>query len=525
MSRISVPFFSRLFLNSVMMALLFPAILCATPVEVTFFPHSAQVTEITKLRLQPVAGMQMKAVFTLPGQADPDTLVTRISGNSTITIEDQTWKQVANQDEEAIRVLKKKIEELREERTKIQAGIKSLETQVQFWQMQTKAKFKTLADAANMSTALGKYIKKALVEKSGLESENEKLDKRLRQLQDELNAAGGRKETVWEVTALLSGAAGPDISLTYTYTLRGCGWMPLYRLEARPLHQQVLFSWEGEIWQSSGQDWNHVAINLANRQPPATVTPGDMPAWIIKPRPLPTPVGTAKKARSSRMADAMPAMEMDANVAAAAPTLVNEGTYTSWALGKRSLAAGARQRVKVLDEAWPAEFTYLSRPGQGEQVFVRASVKFTETREIPQGSAVVLIDGAMVGKRPFAVSSREETIFFGTDPMLKAKSILLTQKSGEKTFLQDKQTHVWDWRIDLENNRNYDVKMRIEEPNPQARDERIKMTFRQDPPPTEKTTDGLIWILDLPALGKRSILTGVSLEAPKDMLLDLGWRR
>jgi hypothetical protein len=31
--------------------------------------------------------------------------------------------------------------------------------------------------------------------------------------------------------------------------------------------------------------------------------------------------------------------------------------------------------------------------------------------------------------------------------------------------------------------------------------------------------------MDIPALQKRRILTGVFIEAPKDIPLDLGWRR
>ena len=45
-------------------------------------------------------------------------------------------------------------------------------------------------------------------------------------------------------------------------------------------------------------------------------------------------------------------------------------------------------------------------------------------------------------------------------------------------------------------------------------------------PGRDATIEGLsYWLVDLPALQKKIIETGVELEAPQDMALDFGWRR
>ncbi|HPC86980.1 MAG TPA: DUF4139 domain-containing protein, partial [Smithellaceae bacterium] len=69
------------------------------------------------------------------------------------------------------------------------------------------------------------------------------------------------------------------------------------------------------------------------------------------------------------------------------------------------------------------------------------------------------------------------------------------------------------------------VRLRIEEPIPLSRDERIKLTFQHQPEPTEKSDAAFVWLVDLPAMQKKNIVTGVELEAPQDMTLDFGWRR
>jgi uncharacterized protein (TIGR02231 family) len=516
---------------SLLSFVLYLPISIAAPVEVTFFPSSARVTERTAFHLQPSQTGLKKAVFAVAGQADPETLMARVAGKSPATIEDISWRRISSpQDEELIKSLKKKIDTLKEERIRMQSSIKSLETQIQFWQMQTKAKFKTLSDAANMSAALGKNIKKAMIDKLSLEPELEKTDKRIAQLQEDLQAAGGKKETAWEFTVLLSGTQGNDLTLSYTYTLAECGWTPLYRLEAHPLKKEINFTWEGEIWQSSGQDWNQVTVSLANRQPRTTLLPYDLPPWVIAPRYIAAApaASSAKKAKAKKrpiVAEMMADADANAVSEPSAPLLKSEGAYTSWSLGKRFIPAGTRQKVKVMEETWPAEFTHLSRPSQDEQVFVRAVAKFDEAREIPQGTAVYLIDGAIIGKRSFTAASREETIFFGTDPMVKAKSVLLSKKGGEKNLFNEKQTYAWDWRIDIDNNRNYPIAMRIEEPIAQSRDERIKITSKHDPEPSTHDEIRNTWLMDIPAKEKRRITTGVFVEAPKDLSIDLGWRR
>jgi uncharacterized protein (TIGR02231 family) len=504
--------------------------------EVTLFPASAQVVETARLKIIREGNLN-KTIFLLPAQADPDSLITRVQPGGKLRIIDQTWRQTTRLDEDRVNGLRKKIDALKSERNQMRASIHALETQIQFWQLQTKAKVKSTADAGNFATAIGKNIKKAYQDKLAQDPEFEKLIKRIKELEEELNQAVGKKDTLWEITLLLAGPpSAADIAVTYAYNLSGCGWAPLYRLEGKPRDNQILFTWEAEIWQSSGQDWSDVVMNLATLQPVTTIIPQDLPLWIIKPRPavifskaarksLKTEAAAASLESTDQAAEAEPA-------AASAPQEVRQTTYSVWQLGKISLPAGARQRVKVQEESWTADFAYLIRPSLSGKAFVRAEMKaklgvhqLAAARDIPSGQAVFMIDGAILGKRPFSMAGKEADIFFGEDSFVSAKVDLLTRQSGEKTFLADTQTHKWEWRIDVENRRKEAVRVRIEEPFPQSRDERIKLTLRNDPEVSEQNTTTLIWNLEVPAGQKKSILSSVHLEAPRKMIVDLGWRK
>jgi uncharacterized protein (TIGR02231 family) len=503
--------------------LIYPACLWSAPREVTFFPDSAQVFEVVKVKVQAESKDSRKAILILPGQADPDSLVIRLSKDSKMKIDDIAWRQSVRQDDEKIADVRKQLDKLKDERKRLQSTIRALDTQIQFWQLQTKAKVKTIADAHNMSAAIGKNIQKSYQEKLSKESELEKLDKQIKEKQEALDSAAGKKETAWEVALLLSGTRNSEETLHYTYSLAGCGWQPLYRLEANARDKQITFTWEAEIWQSSGQDWNNVSTNLATLKPPKYIAPADLPPWIIKPRQV-SRYKAQKKAMKADVDEEEAGAATLAEAPSPAPREIRQSTYSLWQVGKRNIPAGLRQRIKIQDEIWPSEFTYLARPSQSSQVFVRASVKLAEPKEIPSGSSLFVIDGAILGKRDFMLAGQEATIFFGIDPLVTAKTQLLSRKSGEKTLLQNKQTYTWDWRIDIENSRTSPIKIIVEEPNPQPRDERISLSLKNEPDPSEQTSSSLIWNLDVPAGQKKAIFTSVRIEAPKNMNLDIGWR-
>ena len=121
--------------------------------------------------------------------------------------------------------------------------------------------------------------------------------------------------------------------------MTGCGWRPLYRLDARPAAREVKFSWEAEIWQSSGADWNGVEVGVATLHAPRAVSPPDLPQWIIRPQ---TPVPRkAKRATEAALAD----MESSEAAQAPMPEQEKKGTYTLWKLGRIQMPAGAKQKT------------------------------------------------------------------------------------------------------------------------------------------------------------------------------------
>ncbi|MDD5713138.1 MAG: DUF4139 domain-containing protein [Smithellaceae bacterium] len=519
--------FFRVSVTVILMFLLSGPVSHAAPVYVTFFPDSALVHETATVKFKADTHGPRRATLILPAQADVESLRISLAPSSKATILDRSQQQVARPDNERIGKLTAQINALNEGRKGIIAEIQGLDSQIQYWQTQTKDKAKTIGEAANMAVAIGKFVKKAFYDKALSEAALEKMDRRIDEAKKELERIVGNQEKVWEVTLVVAGADVGDLALDYTYLLGGCGWSPAYRFEALPDQKKILFNWEAELWQSSGQDWSGVDISVATMASSPRAIPPDIPDWIIQPRPSyrlkaqKFDVGRDGAAMMARVPEVAQTPEEELPFA---PTQTRLATYSLWHLGKRNVPAGDRLKVSIAEESWDGVFSHVVRPAVSTDVFLMAEIKFPEGKDIPSGSANFIVAGASLGKRDFVFSGDDLKLFFGTDPLISAKTELLSRGSGEKTFLADKQTFQWSWQIAVKNNKDKAVTLRVEEPRPQTRDERIKLFIKQAPTPTEQTPALDVWQFELSPAGTASISENVRLEAPKDMNLDLGWR-
>ena len=501
-----------------------PSVSPAAVREVTLFPDSARVEETVKIDLPSAGANKNQVILVLPSQADPESLTVSPSSAPRVKIDDIRIKSIARIDENRIAQLRAQLKKAQNEKKELTARLKALEIQIQFWQAQTKAKTKTVSEADTLAAAIGRSSRKIFSEKNTVEADMENIDKQIKEIQENLDRTAGKSEKAWEATVTLSGAAPRDALLIYSYTLGGCGWQPLYRMEALPSSGNVLFSWDAEIWQSTGKEWKTAQIYLATLQPVRTIAPPELPPWMIKPK---TPV-IYKSSYREKAAQARLSMEETNDVMAAgapAPVETVRTTYSVWSLGKKTVAPGDRQRLKIKEETWPSQFLFLARPSLSPQAYLQAHIQLPGPAEIPSGEATFVIDGAIIGKRSFALAGKEADIYFGNSPFVTVSSLTVADQSGGAKFFSNKQTRRWQWRLEAKNTGNTPVKLRIEEPIPQPRDERIKLTFKQQPEPSEKSEAAFVWLVDLPALQKKIIETGVELEAPQDMALDFGWRR
>jgi len=481
----------------------------AAPMEVTLFPKSAQVTEVSRVSVRMAGREEGKAVFILPGQARPESLKIFPGEDPGVKISHISWRSLTPKGLPHDDVRRKQLRNLTEERKRHQATIKGLEARIAFWQSQTKAKTKKLSDAFNLSDAISRSTKKAWQEKMNLEGECEKLEQRIAALQAELKKPRETANADWEVSLSLTGLKPEkrSTSLRYSYILSDCGWTPLYRLEAKPGQERIEFSWEAEAWQNSAQDWNNVEFYLAIQHDQSLTVTGKLPEWRV----------AVQKTGNRR-----DSMKKEKPEAVAAPIRNPVAPFLRH-LGQRSVPSGRKQVLTVESSIWPATFTHVLRPFSGNASGILAVATLPSPVQIPENPAFFLRDGVLLGSQDFGFSGQKKSLLFGSDPDISGEVKLLSDQGEAPVIDGGKQVWNWHWQVVLKNQGGEPVKVRVEEPVPQIRDRRIKCEVLGEPVFQEGQSTTGTRELDLPSGGSRTLETFVHITAPRDMKVDMSW--
>jgi len=263
-----------------MLMLLCPVWAWAAPTQVTLFPDSAQIEEMSAVTPEPGEAGLSSCTLILPGQADPASLrFGRLADKATIA--DLNWKTRREQNQSAIEPLNRRLEELKAQRGTVLSELEGVRGRMAFWKAQTLPGEKTVAAMRELAEAMGKALREDTATIQTLESRLEELNTKIAWVEKEIADAVGQGRTVWEVSVLVAGPAPKE--LAYSYTLRDCGWAPLYRLEAAPERAGIDFSWQAKVWQRSGQDWSGIRLLLATMQPEIQAEPSNLPPWEIAP--------------------------------------------------------------------------------------------------------------------------------------------------------------------------------------------------------------------------------------------------
>lgn len=487
----------------------------AAIVQVTLHPDSAIVEErVQGQTSETPAGPALTML--LPRSANPAGLKAR-AVTPGLLVAGVSWREVEGPAQARVIELRRRLDAARTAHDGVKAKTEALHGQANFWRGLRMEGAPTPEAAGKLAARLAEGLETALTRQAAARVELEKALKAMHLAQEELDRAQAEDGLAWEVVLTLGGPA-QRAEVLVTYEVGGCGWTPAWRVEALPGKGQVALTMEAEIVQSSGRTWD-APLRLATVPPVSRIDPPALPEWIIQPRPEAAPLTATRAMKAMGEAMAPQPAPMQDNAPRA-----DYGAYAAYDLGRRSLEPGRAVRLPVLTHAANAEFVHLVRPSRGPEAWLRGLVTLNEAIDLPQGPALFLVDGALAGEGAFGLQGREAEIFFGVDPLLRCTARNQSKGSGERGVFSKSQTHRWAWTFELVNSRKTPVKVRVEEPLPQPRDQRIELTLTAKPETASRDKGLAVWELEMPASGSSVVAWEVGLTAPADLRLDLGWR-
>jgi len=353
-----------------------------------------------------------------------------------------------------------------------------------------------------------------------LSYEKADLERRLALLRQELqdlppSPAAGRAVLV----TLQKPVSAATLPVRYSYTLRDCGWRPVYTFDARPAKGEAdatSVRFMAEVWQFSGMDWTNARVTLVSGGG-GPREPAPLPRWVIDSQAPPTVQPLVKAA--PRMLLAADAAMPEAT--AAAPTEEVGGLYAAWALAERGLPEG-RARLLVAADAWKAPLQWLARPSEGEgRVWLMAHYALPEGRVWPEGRAEFLVDGQSVGEGMFHPRGGEVTLYFGADPRVRITAVADKRERGEKGLIAKSRTWTWGWTYTVRSTRDKAVTVRIERPMPMIVDQGVTVTYHDAPQARQDAQEHLLfWNVEVPAGGKAEVRHELTVTSPTEVELN-----
>ncbi|WP_239057307.1 DUF4139 domain-containing protein [Desulfovibrio sp. JC010] len=507
------------------MTLIVVALFCASALaaseRVVFYPSGADFSSKVKADIKKdVNGNYV--MFTLSGQAVPDTF-TIASLTKGVAINDVAWARSDLSRSPAAFELGKKIDQLKFKRDAVISRKQAVDGGITFWNERGSRQQIKPSDLGNIAGQVVSNLSKLYTESAKLKVKINELQELINDLKRQLKEMSGGGKLVWNVKVSVAAKGAKRADFKIGYMLRNCGWIPKYKLDAYPSAGKIKFTFEAEIRQGSGMDFKNCDIALATVKKRSRISPPNLGRWVIEPRPEPEPERyVMEEAVMSMDAASMPRVGAGRNMAKrAAPRRVSKATYSLWEMGRKTIPAGSTRKYAVESETWKSNFSFIARPSLTPDVFVSAKTKLAAAKDYPAGSALMFMEGTMIGKRKFSFSGKEKKMFFGSDPMLKVERKILEKKSGEQGMFSSKQTYSWKYGIELESSRTRPVKVLVQEPAPVSGDKRIKLEIITEPK-AETKDDNFEWKVEVPAAGKYSVKYSVEMTAPDDMKIDLG---
>ncbi|HRF46111.1 MAG TPA: mucoidy inhibitor MuiA family protein [Anaerolineales bacterium] len=506
------------------------------------YPDRARVTRIGDLTV--AAGRCSIRITGLPLAAQPETFRAAGSGSATARLLGvrAEIEQYVDTPAERVLAIQRDLEAAQDEVSLVTARIGVFERDVQHLealaaQAETFARGLALRErTTDQQGAVFDFLQTRRLELSRsivaarreLRAAERQVDLLKRQLtQATSGAQKQRRVAVVDLDVSRPGA----LALSLSYVSLGAGWQPRYDL--RVIGSALALSYMASVSQTSGEDWNDVALTLSTAQPALSLQVPEIEPWPIGPRPAPPVMGRALMAKAAAptradvdMAQSAPMEEAPAPAPLALEAAVVEdaGVSVVFRLPSRAdIPGGGDPRIVTIAEL-PLEprWDYAAAPRQVPAAYRRVRVINATAYTLLPGPVSLFEGDAYLGPTEIELVARgqELELYLGVDDRIRIEAEP-TRRDVEKVLLADKRRLRYGIRYTIENLRETPISLQIRDHIPLPRHEQISVKLEAaEPRPTRQDDlNVLTWDIEIPVGGKREIMLAFAVEHPRSMTL------
>jgi uncharacterized protein (TIGR02231 family) len=500
-------------------------------------PDGATVTRVIKADLP--SGDSVLDAKDFPPGLDPASLRVEAAAGARVVIGAIDARPPRAERPPAFPELERQAEALRDERASLDDAIGAAATRRKFVErfaeaspvgLGDKGEARPLAEWRAAFAAVAEEIAAAdrIIRDAKLRQRD--IDRELARLEAAMKADPPRK---MEVRIALAAEAAANATLRVTYSVRGARWTPVYdaRLDTgadgrKPALELVR---RAEIVQTSGEDWNEVALTVSTvRTARGGAAPELRPLIVRYPEP-PRPLARGALDKAAEFAPArvgapapsaapMPAREQEAEVDTSGFQVVFRIP------GRTSVATNQGTRsYRIASAAIGPDLTVRATPVIDDTAYLEAAFKHTDDAPLLAGRVSIYRDGVFVGHGQMPAAARDESVRlgFGADEKVKITRAVVRKSEGSAGLISSSKTDEREFKITVKNGHATAIRVAIEDQIPvsEIEDVKVEMLPVTTPPTGRDTRDRrgvLEWAFDLAPAASRDVMLGWRVRWPAD---------
>jgi uncharacterized protein (TIGR02231 family) len=520
--------------------------------QVTVYPGDALLTRVVALKLN--AGNHKIIFSDVIPDLDENSLRVSGSGSAEVKILEALVKKEFLEEVPAERVkeLQDEIQNLRDEKRRLEDNIKILSEEKQFLDSirlfsgeQLPRDLITKMPKAQELDEVMKFLDIKLKESYSQIMDTQlkirELDKKIEALNRELaQISGEHKKLKRSIAVELEVKKAGQLDLSVSYLVRGASWQPIYDARANFEKSAVELVSYGIIRQKTGEDWQDVEIYLSTAKP---AIGGRLPyinPWILRPyQPRPMESRVAKSASfgvqyeafykdKEEMAPAIGGADELEKYAEAQ----EKGIAVVYKLSRKAdiKSDGSEHKLPISSQTLKADFEYSSFPRAVLSAYLGSRVTNAPNLQLLAGRVNIFLDEDFVGASSIDnIGPGEEfDLYLGQDENVKVKREQIEKKVDETLIAgipSPTRRTTFKYKLTLENYKSRKINAKLFEAMPVSEDDRIKTKVLQvNPEPKEKDwkdRKGIwLWELELEPGAKKEIIYTFIIEHPRDLQVE-----